>query len=77
MLSDIGSPAAVRRDFEALAKQRMQVAKLSKCRPNGSRGGSGETAEGSRPGGLKEAGQVGPKPRLSPADLRKIRFDPN
>lgn len=80
----MGNPAGVKRDFEALERRRLQAAKLLKKgwsqaevarevgvhRQSVSRWAQ-QLAEAGRVG-LKKAGRAGRKPRLSPADLRRI-----
>ena len=81
----MGNPAGVRRDFAALARRRMEGAKLLKQRVSEAevarRVGvhrqsvnrwAQKLAESGR-AGLKQAGRAGRKPRLSPADLAKLR----
>src|SRR5512143_924686 len=80
----MGNPAGVRRDFEALEQRRMEAARLlekgySKAevarRVGAHRQSVGQWAEQLQQGGrkaLKKAGRAGRKPRLQPADLRRI-----
>ena len=80
----MGNPAGVKRDFEALERRRLQAAKLLEKgwsqaevarevgvhRQSVSRWAK-QLAEAGKVG-LKKAGRAGRKPRLSPADLRRI-----
>jgi transposase len=81
----MGNPAGVKRDFDALEKRRMHAAQLLKqgvheaevARRVGVHRQSvnrwaGQLA-GSGVSGLKKTGRAGRKPRLSEADLEKIR----
>ena len=80
----MGNPLGVRRDFEALERRRMEAGRLLKrglseaevARRVGVHRQSvnrwaRQLAESGR-AGLKQAGRAGRKPRLSPADLKKI-----
>ena len=80
----MGNPRGVRRDFEALEKRRMEAARLLRQglsqsavarragvhRQSVSRWAK-QLAEGGK-ASLKKAGRAGRKPRLSPADLRRV-----
>ncbi len=80
----MGNPKGVKRDFEALEKRRMKAAKLLKkgwsqsavAREVGVHRQSvsrwARRLEESGRKGLKQAGRAGRKPRLSPADLRRV-----
>jgi len=80
----MGNPRGVRRDFEALERRRLQAAQLLRKglsqsevarrlavhRQSVSRWAK-QLAEGGQ-ASLKKAGRAGRKPRLSPADLRRV-----
>jgi len=80
----MGNPRGVRRDFEALERRRLEAARLLRQglsqgevarrvgvhRQSVSRWAR-QLAEGGR-ASLKKAGRAGRKPRLSPADLRRV-----
>ena len=80
----MGNPRGVRRDFEALERRRLQAAQLlgrglsqaevarrvGVHRQSVSRWAK-QLAEGGK-ASLKKAGRAGRKPRLSPADLRRV-----
>jgi len=80
----MGNPRGVRRDFEALERRRLQAAQLlgrglsqaevarrvGVHRQSVSRWAK-QLAEGGK-ASLKQAGRAGRKPRLSPADLRRV-----
>jgi transposase len=80
----MGNPAGVRRDFDALEARRLQAARLLKQgltqaevarevgvhRQSVSRW-TADLERGGRPA-LRKAGRAGRKPRLAPADLRRI-----
>jgi len=82
----MGNPRGVRRDFEALERRRLEAARLLRRgltqaevarrvgvhRQSVSRWAR-QLAEGGR-ASLKKAGRVGRKPRLSPADLRRVEL---
>lgn len=81
----MGNPAGVKRDFGSLEKRRLRAAKLLErgwsqaevARQVGVRGQSvsrwaQQLARFGR-GGLRKAGRAGRKPRLNPADLRRIK----
>ena len=80
----MGNPKGVKRDFEALEKRRMEAVKLLKkgwsqaavAREVGVHRQSvsrwAKCFEESGRKGLKRAGRAGRKPRLSPADLRRV-----
>ena len=80
----MGNPRGVRRDFEALERRRLEAARLLRRglsqgevarrvgvhRQSVSRWAR-QLAEGGR-ASLKKVGRAGRKPRLSPADLRRV-----
>ncbi len=80
----MGNPLGVRRDFEALERRWMEAGRLLKrglseaevarwvgVRRQSVNRWARQLAESGR-AGLKQAGRAGRKPRLSPADLKKI-----
>ena len=83
----MGNPAGVRRDFDALEPRRWQAARLLKegvpqaevapqvwvHRQSVSRWAT-QLERGGRPA-LKKAGRAGRKPRLTPADLRRVEWN--
>jgi transposase len=80
----MGNPAGVRRDFDALEQRRMEAARLLQKgyshaevarRVKAHRQSVGQWARQLHEGGrraLRKAGRAGRKPRLRPADLRRI-----
>jgi transposase len=80
----MGNPAGVRRDFEALEKRRFVAAELIRqgiheaevarqvgvCRQSVNRWAQQLKVQGTK--GLKKAGRAGRKPKIAPAELRKI-----
>ena len=80
----MGNPRGVRRDFEAMERRRLQAARLLRQglsqsavarqvgvhRQSVSRWAK-QLAEGGK-ASLKKAGRAGRKPRLGPADLRRV-----